>query len=166
MRKVKQCCHYRAGNFHWLLLRNEYQHVNCRLQLSVIISNAKLWPPSNTPASAHSHIQSQGSCDHQTEWPWTGTRMLSLEIAPTPHTITRTKKTLVFTGWVLRGRTEWGAALRRQTAALEAGGVGRLSPTLSMGGFSGGRCSFVERCVIAATAGICRAGSMSQNRNG
>lgn len=30
--KVKQCYHYRAGGFHWLLVRNEYQHANWRLQ--------------------------------------------------------------------------------------------------------------------------------------
>lgn len=29
------------------------------------------------------YTKSQGSCDHK--WPWTGTRTLSLEIAPTTH---------------------------------------------------------------------------------
>lgn len=54
--------------------------------------------------------------------------------------------------------------LRRQAAAMEAGGVGRVRPALSVGGFAGGRCGVVERCVVAATAQICRAGRMTENR--
>lgn len=54
--------------------------------------------------------------------------------------------------------------LRWQSASLEAGGVGRLRAALTIGRFIGGRCGFVERCVIAATAGICRAGRMPKNR--
>lgn len=82
--------------------------------------------------------------------------MLSLEITSHTHTPSLTECPL--------GRTERGATLRRQTAALEAGGVGRLGATLSMGGFTGGCCGFVERCVIAATARICRGRSMSEER--
>ncbi|TNN75120.1 hypothetical protein EYF80_014693 [Liparis tanakae] len=42
-------------------------------------------------------------------------------------------------------RTKRGAALWRQTAALEAGGVGRRWPALSMGGLTAGRRGVVRR---------------------
>lgn len=103
-------------------------------------------PPSNIPASTRSHIRSQGSREHQSD----------LEFATSLHR--RVQKNWAPRMPVSTGRTERGAALRRQAAALQDGGVGGLTPALRMGGFSGGRCRFVERRVIAAAAGICRGG--------
>lgn len=45
-------------------------------------------------------------------------------------------------------RTKRGAALGRQAAVLEAGAVWRRRPALSVGGFTGGRCGVVQRCVV------------------